>query len=108
MDDEHILEIEVACGIASRQRVIAMRVAAGTRARQAIVASPLAAEFPDIDMTASPLAIFGVPIDDNRLVKDGDRIDVLRPLERDPREARRELAARGLTMGSESRRPDGE
>jgi putative ubiquitin-RnfH superfamily antitoxin RatB of RatAB toxin-antitoxin module len=33
------------------------------------------------------------------LLRDGDRLEVYRPLELDPREARRQLAAHGLAMG---------
>jgi putative ubiquitin-RnfH superfamily antitoxin RatB of RatAB toxin-antitoxin module len=45
-----------------------------------------------------PLGVFGRVVADDYGVQAGDRVEIYRPLEREPREARRELAARGLTM----------
>ena len=42
--------------------------------------------------------VFGREITDDYVIRAGDRLEIYRPLERDPRDARRELAARGLTM----------
>ena len=93
------ISIEVACGLPDRQRVVPVVVPAGTVAREAVARSGLQPEFPQLDFEHAPLAVFGKPVADDYRVRSGDRIELCRPLQRDPRDARRELAAQGLTMG---------
>ena len=93
------IPIEVACALPGRQRLLALHVASGTNAREALRLSGLQADFPELDFAALPLAVYGELVADDYPVQPGDRVEVCRPLARDPREVRRELAARGLTMG---------
>ncbi|TZF90554.1 RnfH family protein [Cognatilysobacter lacus] len=44
---------------------------------------------------AGPVAVFGERVRPERLLADGDRIEVLRPLVADPKDLRRRRAARG-------------
>ena len=83
-----------------RQAVLAMTVAPGTTAREAVRASGIAVRFPEIDVTRCALGVWGETVDDGYRVCDGDRVEVYRPLAIDPREARRERAALGGTMGA--------
>ena len=76
-----------------------MTVAPGTTAREAVRASGIAVRFPEIDVAHCALGVWGEAIDDGYRVTDGDRVEVYRPLEIDPRTARRERAALGETMG---------
>ena len=98
MADKELMNIEVAYALQARQRIVAMRVPTGTPVRQALADSGIVTEFPEIDIRRCPIGVFGQVIADDYVMRDGDRIEIYRPLERDPREARRELAARGLTM----------
>jgi putative ubiquitin-RnfH superfamily antitoxin RatB of RatAB toxin-antitoxin module len=102
MDEGKAVEVEVAYAKIDAQRILAIHVAAGTPARELVRQSGLAEYFPEIDAETCPIGLFGARIDDNYGVQAGDRIEIYRPLERDPREARRELAARGLTISSVS------
>ena len=99
MDENTAVEVEVAYARADVQRIIMIEVVAGTAAREVLYLSGLGEHFPEIDISTCPIGIFGVPVDSSYGVQAGDRVEVYRPLERDPRDARRELAARGLTMG---------
>ena len=47
--------------------------------------------------TAAPVAVFGERAKPERVLIDGDRIEVLRPLIADPKDARRRRAARGAS-----------
>lgn len=94
--------VEVACGWPDRQRVVSLLMPAGATAREAVLAAGLAAEFPDLDPAIVPLAVFGAEVVDSYKLRSGDRVDLLRPLLRDPRDARRELAARGKTIAARS------
>ncbi len=96
---EDRFDCEVACGLPGRQKVVPVSLEAGTTARVAVLVSGLQAEFPELDFEHAPLAVYGTRITDDYRVQPGDRVELCRPLQRDPREARRELAAKGLTMG---------
>ncbi len=103
MVDEPGLDIEVACALPERQRIIHLRVPAGTSARQAALISGIQQDFPELDIASSTLGVFGIVVADDRVLRDGDRVEIYRPLAKDPREARRILAARGETMGRKAR-----
>ena len=93
------IDVEVAYARPGRQWVFALRVPAGTTARQAVLAAPLGRECPDVDPAAVPIGIFGERVPDERVLRAGDRVEVYRPLARDPRAARQAAVAQGGTLG---------
>jgi len=99
------LEVAVACGLPDRQKIIAISVAPGTTARAAVEISGIAADFPELVVADSPLAVFGQPVDDSYLLQSGDRVEICRPLRMDPREARRQAALAGGTLGGGKQPP---
>jgi len=94
------ITVQVACGWPERQQVINVTMPAGATAREAVLSAGLAAEFSDLDPATASLAIFGAQVADGYQLRSGDRVDILRPLLRDPRDARREQAARGQTIAA--------
>lgn len=94
------LAVEVVCAMPDRQRIATVTVAPGTTAREAVRLSGLAADFPELDIARCALGIWGEEVADDQPIAAGDRVEVYRPLQIDPREARRALAASGRTMGS--------
>lgn len=86
-----MLEIEIVYGLADRQVLKGMTVAEGTTVREAALKSGLE-EFPELDLQQAPLGIFGKAVKDETVLRDGDRIEVYRPLLIDPKEARRKRA----------------
>ena len=84
-----MLEIEIVYGLADRQVLRNMTVAEGTTVREAALQSGLEVEFPELDLQQAPLGIFGKAVKDETVLRDGDRIEVYRPLLIDPKEARR-------------------
>ena len=87
-----MLEIEIVYGLADRQVLKSMTVAEGTTVREATLKSGLEVAFPELDLQQSPLGIFGKAVKDETVLRDGDRIEVYRPLLIDPKEARRKRA----------------
>ena len=51
--------------------------------------SGLARQFPDIDFDTLQTGVWGKPMARNHVVREGDRVELYRPLEMDPRDARR-------------------
>ncbi|HFC8457381.1 TPA: RnfH family protein [Neisseria subflava] len=87
-----MLEIEIVYGLADRQVLKNMTVTEGTTIREAALKSGLEVEFPGLDLQQAPLGIFGKVVKDETVLRDGDRIEVYRPLLIDPKEARRKRA----------------
>lgn len=80
----------------NRQVLRRIAVEDGTSVRAAVMASGIAAEFPELDLTTSPVGIFGrvVADPDRQLVQPDDRLEIYRPLLADPKETRRLRAAK--------------
>ena len=98
--DEIVVEIVVATP--DRQEIGTLSLAAGTDAASALEQSGLHSKFAELEWSACRLAVWGEPVDPARVLREGDRLEVLRPLERDPRDARRELARDGQVMSGSS------
>ncbi len=88
--------IEVAYATPQKQIVVDCEVEAGTAPRDAVRASGIVEHFPEIDIDRCDLGVFGKAVDDNYRLNPGDRIEIYRPLLADPKEIRRQRAARGL------------
>lgn len=82
-----------------KQTLAKLRVDMGTTARRVILDSGLQDDYPDIDFATCPLGVWGKPVKDSYKLTEGDRLEAYRPLLIDPREARRELAREGRSMG---------
>jgi putative ubiquitin-RnfH superfamily antitoxin RatB of RatAB toxin-antitoxin module len=89
---ERTIQVEVVyagVGQPVRRRV---ELADGSTVMQAIGASGIAAVLPDGAIDPARLGIFARKVMPDRLVREGDRIEIYRPLSLDPMEARRRRA----------------
>ena len=91
--------IEVAYATPEKQLIVECRIEPGTSPRDAVRASGIDRHFPDLDLENSHLGVFGKVIADDYELEEGDRIEIYRPLIADPKEIRRQRAARGLKTG---------
>ena len=105
MGTQHI-QVEVAYAEPERQFLQRLDVAAGTTVGQALSLCDLARQFPALRLDDAAVGIWGHPAPRDRVLADGDRVEVYRPLAMDPREARRQLAAHGSAMGSHGDRDE--
>jgi hypothetical protein len=80
------LEVELAFD----DRSETLRVPAGTTVRSVIERSRLLERHPEIDLTQNRVGIYARFVSLEALVKDGDRVEVYRPLPADPKELRRQ------------------
>lgn len=107
MSDTQEYRLEVAYGTTDRQCLVEIRVRQGATCGEAVKLSGVPDRFPHDNVASLPLAVWGKVVQRDTVVRDGDRIEILRPLVNDPRDARRELATDGQTMGGSGlRSPD--
>ncbi|UQB41618.1 RnfH family protein [Thiomicrospira microaerophila] len=84
---DNLISIEVAYGLPEQQFLYQLQLPYGVTAKQAVESSPLLNDQPDL--VIEQVGVFSRPVNLNYLVRDGDRIEVYRPLKADPRERRR-------------------
>ena len=88
------LRIEVIYARAAVQDVVTVDLEEGATARDAVQESGLPARHPEINLRPIKLGLFGRAIRPDTPVREGDRIEILRPLAIGPKEARRLRARR--------------
>ncbi|RKQ95777.1 hypothetical protein C7446_3156 [Kushneria sinocarnis] len=91
------IDIELVYAEPRDQQLIALEVTAGTTLLEAFEFSGLrhrCAALKDVPATALDFGIFGEPVAEpaSRELRAGDRIEIYRPLRRDPKQARRARA----------------
>jgi len=95
-----VFEVEIVFASPERQSLQKVSVTSGDTVADVIAKSALREEFSEYEIDGLAVGIWGHEAQRTQAVKAGDRIEVYRPLELDPREARRRLALAGRTMGS--------
>ena len=94
MSGQNLLRVEVVYALRERQVLLALEVEEGTSAKQAIERSGILRQFPQIDLARDGIGVFGKAVPLDTPLRDGDRVEIYRPLLADPKQARRERAQR--------------
>ena len=97
------IEVEVAFVAPESQFLIALSLAAGATVADALKASSLQVTFPQYCFETLATGIWGRRAEREQALKDGDRVEVYRALERDPMDARRLRASGSVPGRGESR-----
>lgn len=90
---QQTINVEVAYAEPDKQLILPVNVDIGTTVGGAIVQSGIMMEFPELDIENSKVGIFGKVTVMTTVLKDGDRVEIYRPLIADPKEVRRKRAA---------------
>ncbi|MGD2082898.1 MAG: RnfH family protein [Chromatiales bacterium] len=99
---EEAPEVEVAYARPERQMILRVAFEAGMTVRDAIERSGIEQHFPEIDLDADKVGLFGKASTLDAEVRPGDRVEIYRPLIADPKEARKKRAARRQGEGGRS------
>jgi putative ubiquitin-RnfH superfamily antitoxin RatB of RatAB toxin-antitoxin module len=83
------IRIEIVYAEPQRAIVKTLNLAAGSRIADALRLAALDPDFSGVDLASSPLGIFGKASSAEHTLKDGDRVEIYRPLAVDPKTARR-------------------
>jgi putative ubiquitin-RnfH superfamily antitoxin RatB of RatAB toxin-antitoxin module len=89
-----MVRIEIVYAEPHRSIVKAYRLPAGARVADAVAQAAADGDFAGIDWLHSSIGIFGTLTHADHPLEDGDRVEIYRPLARDPKLARRARAAR--------------
>ena len=92
MADPDALSVQVVYALPDVQAVVNLRLPPGATAADAVRLSGLCERFASIDPAGNRLGIFGQLCAPETRLREGDRVEIYRPLQADPKEARRRRA----------------
>ncbi|WP_218396404.1 RnfH family protein [Alteromonas lipotrueae] len=96
---EGLMHIEVAYALPTKQSLVDVSIKEGATVEEVIHASNLLNEYPDIDLSSTKVGIWSRVVKLRDTVKDGDRIEIYRPLIADPKEIRKRRAEKAKEEG---------
>ena len=103
MEKNETLRVRVVYALPGQQADVSLQVKAGTTVTDAVARSGLLQKFPEAAARPLACAVFGRAVPLTYELRDGDRIEILRPLLIDPKQSRREAAERSR-LNSRARR----
>ncbi len=92
------IHIEVAYAKPDTQVIVALDLPSETIVEQAIEISGLLKKFKEIELGKNKVGIFSKPCTLKTKLRDGDRVEIYRPLIADPKKIRKQRAAKGKRM----------
>jgi uncharacterized protein len=92
MEADDRIRVEVVYALAHEQAVVALSVSPGATVEDAIELSGLRERFSDA--RGLPAGVHGKVVAGDTLLKDGDRVEIYRPLIADAKQARRRRAGK--------------
>jgi putative ubiquitin-RnfH superfamily antitoxin RatB of RatAB toxin-antitoxin module len=94
MSDNKTMTVEVAYALPERQVILELQVPEGTSVLEAAQASGVTGKFEGIDLDNTKFGIFGKVVSPKQVLREGERVEIYRPLIADPKEVRKARAAR--------------
>ncbi|ENN99197.1 MULTISPECIES: RnfH family protein [Pseudoalteromonas] len=94
-----MISVEIVFALPTKATTLTVEVAQGTTAEQAVIQSGIIEKCPEIDPTALTLGVWNRTVKEHYELKDGDRIEIYRPLIADPKDARRKRAEKAKEEG---------
>jgi putative ubiquitin-RnfH superfamily antitoxin RatB of RatAB toxin-antitoxin module len=88
------IKVEVAYALPEKQAILVVEVPSGTTVLEAAQRSGITAQFEGIDLDNAKFGIFGAIVAPGQVLREGERVEIYRPLIADPKEVRKARAAR--------------
>jgi putative ubiquitin-RnfH superfamily antitoxin RatB of RatAB toxin-antitoxin module len=93
-----IIHIEVSYALPDKQVILTLDVDKQLSIEDIIKKSGILEQFPEIDLSQNKVGVFGKLKKLTNALREGDRIEIYRPLIADPKKIRKERAASGKLM----------
>jgi len=103
MDGNDSLAVRVIYALPDQQVGVTLQVPPGTTAAEAVTRSKLLEKFPEAAARPLACAVFGRAVPLTYELREGDRVEILRPLLIDPKQSRREAAERSRAAARKKR-----
>lgn len=87
-----MINVEVVYAKPDKQTLLTVSLSENCTVAEAILQSGILTQFSELNLETLAVGIFSTPCALDRIVKNGDRIEIYRPLQHDPKEARRQRA----------------
>lgn len=95
MTEANKICVEVAYALPDKQEIVMLEVLPGTTAAEAVSQSDIGHHFPDLlQLENASLGVFGKAVKNDYVLHAGERVEIYRPLIADPKEVRKERAAK--------------
>lgn len=94
MSNDTTITVEVAYALPHKQALLELKVPEGTTALEAAQQSGISEKFEGVDLEDATMGIFGQVVAPSHRLREGDRVEVYRPLIADPKEVRKARAER--------------
>jgi uncharacterized protein len=91
------MRVSVVYALPDRQALVELELPEPATVADAVARSGLLQQFPEIGSRPLACAVYGRAVMESHVLRAGDRVEILRPLQVDPKESRRRAAARGRT-----------
>lgn len=88
------MKVTVVYALPDRQIVRDLDLQSGATVTSALEQSGLLIKYPEIDAPSVPVGIYGRVVPRGTLLQPGDRVEIYRPLNEEPKEARRKRVRR--------------
>lgn len=92
------MKIEVCYALPEKQEIVKLDLPEGALLEQAVRASDLCSKYPEISLEQGKFGIYGKISRLDTALREGDRVEIYRPLIADPKEVRRKRAEEGKVM----------
>jgi putative ubiquitin-RnfH superfamily antitoxin RatB of RatAB toxin-antitoxin module len=94
MSEDSTITVEVAYALPHKQALLEVQLPAGITVMEAAAQSGITDKFEGIDLDKAKFGIFGNVVSPKQVLRDGDRVEIYRPLIADPKEVRKARAER--------------
>ncbi|MEZ5503344.1 MAG: RnfH family protein [Halioglobus sp.] len=94
MSESDVIAVEVVHALPHKQVLLQVQVPAGTTVLDAAKQSGIAGKFEGLDLENATFGIFGQVVAARQALREGDRVEIYRPLLADPKEVRKARAER--------------
>jgi putative ubiquitin-RnfH superfamily antitoxin RatB of RatAB toxin-antitoxin module len=94
MSEDSTITVEVAYALPHKQALLEIQVPVGTTVLEAAQRSGVGEKFEGVDLDNAKFGIYAKVVAPTQVLREGDRVEVYRPLVADPKEVRKARAAR--------------
>ena len=103
MSEDNTITVEVAYALPHKQALLEIQVPVGTTVLEAAQRSGISEKFGGLDLDNAKFGIYAKVVAPTQVLREGDRVEVYRPLVADPKEVRKARAARAKERRAEEK-----